>query len=121
MKLENNYYELISIHSNGLNSVSHIALRPDCNIYHGHFPHDPICPGVFNIQTIKECAERLVNKKLRISCIRQCRLTAVATPATCPEMDVTVSLQSTEAGYNITATIVDATHTYMDYKGEMTV
>lgn len=121
MKLEDNYYELISMHSSGMSGVFHISLCLDCNIYRGHFPRNPVCPGVCNIQTIKECAERLADKRLRISSIRQCRLTAVATPATCPEVDVTVSLQPTEAGYNIIATIVDATRTYMEYKGEMTV
>ncbi len=121
MKLENNYYELISMHSDGTSGVFHIALRPDCEVFRGHFPGNPVCPGVCNIQTIKECAERLTGQRLHIGSIRRCRLTAVATPATCPELEVRINLLPTETGYDITATVSDTRRTYMDYKGEMTV
>ncbi|MFS2716174.1 beta-hydroxyacyl-ACP dehydratase [Bacteroides uniformis] len=78
MKLENNYYKLISMHSDGTSGVFHLSLRLDCEVYRGHFPGNPVCPGVCNIQMIKECAERLTGQRLHISRIRRCRLTAVA-------------------------------------------
>lgn len=121
MKLENNYYELISMHSDGTSGVFHLALHPDCEVYRGHFPENPVCPGVCNIQMIKECAERLAGRRLHIGSIRRCRLTAVATPAVCPELAVKINLQPTEKGYAVTATVSDAERMYMDYKGEMTV
>ncbi len=121
MHLENNYYKLICMQSNGLSGVFHIALCPDCDVYRGHFPGNPVSPGVCNIQTIKECAEKLTGQQLQISSIRRCRLTAVATPATCPELDVKINLTPTEIGYNITSTVSDTEHTYMELKGEMTV
>lgn len=120
MRLEDNYYELISMHSSGMSGTFRIALREACEIYRGHFPGNPVCPGVCNIQTIKECAERLTGKRLRIGSIRRCRLTAVLTPASSPELDVTVHLLPTDTGYTVTATVSDANRTYMDYKGEMT-
>lgn len=121
MKLEDNYYKLISMHSDGMSGMFHIALCPDCDVYRGHFPGNPVCPGVCNIQTVKECAERLTGKRLHIGSIRRCRLTAVATPTTCPELDITVNLVPTECGYDVTAILTDAQHTYMEYKGEMAV
>lgn len=121
MKLENYYYELVSMHGDATGGMFHIALRQDCDVYRGHFPSNPVCPGVCNIQVIKECAERLVEKELHIGSIRRCRLTAVATPSACPELDVKISLTPTEAGYGITATVSDTGHTYVDYKGEMTL
>lgn len=121
MKLEDNYYKLISMHCDGMNGVFHIALRSDCDVYHGHFPGHPVCPGVCNIQTIKECAEHLTGKQLHIDSIRRCRLTAVVTPATCPELDIKIDLLSTKNGYGITAILSDAQRIYMEYKGEMTI
>jgi len=121
MKLENNYYELIRMHCSGTDGVFHLALRPDCEIYRGHFPGTPVCPGVCNIQMIKECVERLTGCRLHIGSIRRCRLTAVATPMACPELSVKINLQPTENGFAVTATVSDARRTYMDYKGEMTV
>lgn len=121
MKLENNYYKLISMHCNGTSGVFHLALCPDCEVYRGHFPGNPVCPGVCNIQTIKECAERLMGRRLHIGSIRRCRLTAVATPVTSPELTVKIGLLPTENGYDITATVSDVERMYMDYKGKMTV
>ncbi len=121
MCLENNYYKIISRQSNGLSGVFHIALCPDCDVYRGHFPGNPVSPGVCNIQTIKECAEKLTEQQLQISNIRRCRLTAVATPTTSPELEVDINLTPTETGYIITSTISDNTRTYMELKGEMTV
>ena len=121
MKLENSYYEQISMHSDGMSGVFYVVLRPDCEVYRGHFPGNPVCPGVCNIQMIKECAERLTGRRLHIGSIRRCRLTAVATPAVCPELAVKVNLQPTESGYAVTAIVSDAERMYMDYKGEMTV
>ncbi len=119
--MENNYYKLIGItRSNGLNAVFHIALCPDCEVYRGHFPGNPVSPGVCNIQTIKECAERLTGRQLQIGSIRRCRLPSVVTPATCPELDVEINLTPVGTGYGIIATVYDTKHTYMELKGEMT-
>ncbi|MCD8203317.1 MAG: beta-hydroxyacyl-ACP dehydratase [Prevotella sp.] len=121
MVLENYYYKLISMQSNGLSGMFHIALCPDCDVYRGHFPDNPVSPGVCNIQTVKECAEKLTGQPLQVSSIRRCRLTAVITPATCPEMDIKINMTPTESGYDITSTISDTERTYMELKGEMTV
>ncbi len=121
MLFENKYYKILDAKVDGLDAVYHIALLPDCDVYRGHFPGNPVSPGVCNIETIKECAMLLTGKRLQISTIKQCRLTAVASPALCPEVDVTLSLLPTDNGFAVTARIADAERTYMEYKGEMIV
>jgi 3-hydroxyacyl-[acyl-carrier-protein] dehydratase len=122
MILKNNYYKTISRESGGEgDTVFRIALLPDCKIYDGHFPGNPVCPGVYNIQTIKECVEEYTGKSLRMGSIRQCRLTAVITPRECDELEVHLVVTPTEGGYQVVARICDATQTYLEYKGEMNV
>lgn len=123
MLLENKYYQLIRVDDSEspLTKTYHLALKPDCDVYRGHFPGNPVCPGVCNIETIKECAMMLTGKKLLISAIKQCRLTAIATPAVCPEISVEVTATETPQGYTILATIADAQQTYMEYKGDMMI
>ena len=57
-----NYYHILSsdITSNG--GMFRVALNADCEVYQGHFPGEPISPGVCNIQMIKECAELLLQR-----------------------------------------------------------
>ncbi len=125
MKLEGNYYTLLGEERQGEGTVTfRISLLPECDIYRGHFPGNPVCPGVCNMQTIKECAEKVTGKQLRVSSVRQCRLKAVATPAICSELEVKVSVEQQpgdDARYTVVASISDAKCVYMDYKGEMTV
>ena len=119
MLLENKYYKIVHSKVEGLNAVYRIVLLPHCDVYRGHFPGNPVCPGVCNIETIKECAMLLTGSKLLISTIKQRRLAAVASPALCPEVNVTVSLLPTDKGYTVTASIADTEKTYMEYKGDM--
>lgn len=121
MLLENKYYKIIGMdkQGDGQSAVFHIAILPDCDVYQGHFPGRPVCPGACNIETIKECAMLLLGRKLHMSTIKQCRLTALATPADCPEVDVTISASALDEGFAIVARIADAEKTYVEYKGEM--
>ena len=125
MLLKDKFYSIINQNDtkhegNAHSTVFRVAILPDCNVYEGHFPGDPVCPGVCNIETIKECTMVLLNLPLRISTIKQCRLTAIATPTVCPE--VTVMVNATEKGdgtYTVQAAIADEKQTYMLYKGDM--
>ena len=120
MLLENKFYKVLSEkRGEGLSAKYHVAILPECNVYDGHFPGDPVCPGVCNIETIKECAILLCGEQLRYSTIKQCRLTALATPTVCPEVDVQVTLTPAGDSYSVQATIADAKQTYMILKGQL--
>jgi len=120
MFLKDRFFKVLSETKQDENSaVYHCQLLADCDVYRGHFPHKPVSPGVCNIEMVKECAMLLVGKDLRIKGIKQCRLTEVASPQVCPEVDVTISVVPTEDGYTVTAKIADSEKDYMVYKGDM--
>lgn len=120
MLLENKFYRVLSEErGEGLSAKYRVAILPECNVYDGHFPGDPVCPGVCNIETIKECAILLCGEQLRYSTIKQCRLTALATPTVCPEVGVQVNLSPSGEGYALQATIADDRQTYMILKGQL--
>ena len=98
-------------------------LKPDCDVYRGHFPGKPVSPGVCNIEMIRECAEMLVGEDLQIDTIKQCRLTAVASPSVCPKVDVSVTVARLEGtrNYNVVAMIRDAEQSYMELKGTFVI
>jgi len=120
MLLENKFYRILSEErGEGLSAKFNVAILPECNVYDGHFPGDPVCPGVCNIETIKECAILLTGEQLRYSIIKQCRLTALATPTVCPEVSIQVTLSPSGEGYAIQATIADSRQAYMILKGQL--
>lgn len=118
MLLKDKFYSIIKEEKTEGQGTYHVAILPDCNVYEGHFPGDPVCPGVCNIETIKECAMMLTGKDLRIKSIKQCRLTTIATPTVCPEVDIQVNATDNNDGTMlIVATIADDKQTYMTFKG----
>lgn len=120
MLLDNRFYKVLKEESDGQQGTYTVAILPDCNVYDGHFPGNPVCPGVCNIETIKECAIRLTGKELRIKTIKQCRLTAIASPTVCPEVTIAITaIPTNESTYTIQATVKDTQQTYMEYKGTM--
>lgn len=75
-----------------------LALQPGCAVYEGHFPGEPVCPGVCNIQMLKECLETMLGRRCRLSAIRQCRLTTLVTPVQHREVEAVVRILSEEDG-----------------------
>ncbi|MGN1240221.1 MAG: hypothetical protein ACI4TV_05040 [Paludibacteraceae bacterium] len=144
-----NYYHILSSDITSDEGMFRVALNADCEVYQGHFPGEPVCPGVCNIQMIKECAEivlqggavsrphqeSMLNTKVRpgdrtsmcsetptmlLSHIRQCRLTTLVTPQQHPEVEVHVAILSRcEDTITFRGTIGKGEEVYMELKGEL--
>lgn len=120
MRLRDTYYKEWSAHYGADTASFHVELLPDCDVYRGHFPGHPVCPGVCNMGMLKECMEEAVGCRLVIDTIKQCRMTAVASPETCSELDILMYIQRLgESCWAVQAKLVDTERTYMEYKGEM--
>jgi 3-hydroxyacyl-[acyl-carrier-protein] dehydratase len=79
-------------------AVFHITLNPNHVIYNGHFPGQPVLPGVCSLQIIKECAEQLVNKKLHYAQISLCKFLRYVDPVQCNEITLNISIVKNEEG-----------------------
>jgi len=104
----------------GEDTLFSITLLSDYCAYEGHFPGNPVSPGVCNIQMIKECAEQLAGKSLFLGYISRCKLSAVITPQTTPQLSLRMWLNETEGLYSVSALVGDGETIYIDFKGELT-
>ena len=122
MLLKDKYFSVLHEERISANEAVYLCeLKEDCDVYRGHFPGDPVSPGVCNIEMIKECTMLLTGKNLMIGTVKQCRLTAIASPSVCPKVDVKVSVAASEDGesYAVMASVTDAEQSYMEFKGTM--
>lgn len=97
-----------------------ISLNADCSVYEGHFPGEPVSPGVCNIQMVKECAEQVAGKSLVLNNLQQCRLTTLVTPLAHPQVEVKILLEEKGEAYKLKATIGKNEDVYLDLKAELT-
>lgn len=100
-------------------ALFHIRLTPECQVYQGHFPGEPVSPGVCNIQMLKELAEEVVGHSLFMNNLNLCRLTTLVTPLTHPIMVATLVLEEKEGTYKLRATLGQGEETYLEMKAEM--
>jgi 3-hydroxyacyl-[acyl-carrier-protein] dehydratase len=119
----NDYYCIDYQIEEGDDTLFGIRLLPDFDLYRGHFPGMPVAPGVCSMQMIKECAETLAGKRLRLTYIERCRFLSVMTPQATPSLTLRMRLlhlAAETAEYRAEATLYGATTTYMQFKGEFT-
>jgi len=70
----------------------HLHLCETHPVYEGHFPGRPVCPGVMTMGMVRECASRLMGKRLAWKELKSCRFTGMLYPGD----DVTLVLKGIE-------------------------
>lgn len=66
--LLNNFFDILEESQTGEEGlVTKVKFRKDHPIFKGHFPSNPVVPGVCLIQIIKELVEKNQNKDLRLT------------------------------------------------------
>ncbi|MDM1071872.1 3-hydroxyacyl-ACP dehydratase [Empedobacter brevis] len=69
-----------------------IELNPNHEIFGGHFPNNPITPGVCMMQIIKELTERIVSKDLFLSKVSNVKFMATINPFKQAVLDLNLTI-----------------------------
>lgn len=99
MKLQDSYFKIRKVsypNSDTRHGKIKIDLIPEHPVYQGHFPGEPVCPGVCTLQMVKECAQVMAHEQFIVSYIKQYRLLSVMTPAEHPAIMVEIHLTQDE-------------------------
>ena len=79
-------------------------LNPGHEVYKGHFPGNPVVPGVCQIQMVKELVEKAVNQKLKLVSSDNIKFLALLNPDQSVLLDFQILIKSGEGG-QLTATV----------------
>lgn len=99
MQLLDSLYRIESEDAAAGKATYAIALDAGHPIYAGHFPGNPITPGVVILQIVSELAERALGRGLQAREFVNVKYLAVLSPAEHPR--VAVELQLTEDGSKV--------------------
>ena len=96
MLLEN-FYKIIHIkeREDGKQAIE-IELNPGHVLYQGHFPGQPVVPGVCTLQIIKESAEQIANQPLQYVQIASSKFLSAINPLETPLLQLFIRLEETE-------------------------
>lgn len=81
MLLKNRFYTVESTSTEGNIHKLMVKIDPCHPIFAGHFPQQPVVPGVCTIQMVKECLSDLLGKKVRYTSIPTCKFISSIVPS----------------------------------------
>lgn len=94
-----------------------IELNAAHPVFQGHFPEQPVVPGVCMMQTITEVLEGAVKQKVMLKKAIQMKFLQMIDPTKQPLVDVTVSYKAEETGWKVNATLKREDKTFMKFQG----
>jgi 3-hydroxyacyl-[acyl-carrier-protein] dehydratase len=95
--LLNSFFKIIDIQEAEKYTVI-IELNPDHEVYKGHFPGNPIAPGVCLTQMVKETIEHITKKHLTMVTGDNLKFMAILNPEVNPQVIMSLSIKTKENG-----------------------
>lgn len=105
--LRNNFYTILSKDYISENSFSAtVTINEHHDIFNGHFPQNPVVPGVCMLQMVKDMLEDELQKPVQLKNIGNVKFTAVVNPVQNPELNIKITYEhSNNKTYKINSII----------------
>lgn len=93
--LRNKFYELKTLKpvgdsDNEFEAV--VRLNKDSEIFKGHFPDNPVAPGVCMVQILKELTSKITKTKLTMQSASNIKFMALINPELTPDVKFTIHI-----------------------------
>ncbi len=97
MLLKDSFYAVNSINEIDGAIQAVISIDPDHAIFEGHFPGNPVTPGVVQMEIIKELLSVHFNRSLKLKSMNNCKFLAILNPQVSPEVQIKITLLPTDS------------------------
>ena len=106
MILLNSFFTINDTESSATEIWAAISINADHKIFEGHFPNQPVVPGVCMMQMIKEIVEHVLGKQTNLTKAADMKFLAVINPQVNNNVQATIKYTAEENGaINIVASI----------------
>lgn len=76
--------------------IANISLNKDHDIFNGHFPGNPVTPGVCMMQIVKELTEEFTGAQLFLKSASNVKFMAIINPFETPDLTLQLDINETE-------------------------
>lgn len=97
-----------------------LRLNPEHEVYKGHFPNQPVVPGVIQLQIIKELMEKAGEQELLLSKMAFAKYLKMIIPELSPILTLQIDFSKKEGGFQFSAVIKDVQSIFTKVKGTFT-
>ncbi len=93
------FYKIVSLEKKDGNKHEAVLLiNEKHDVFNGHFPGNPIMPGVCMMQIIKELTEQITKQPLMLQTLTNVKFMALINPDVTPELKLDLDVTETEEG-----------------------
>lgn len=115
--LNNDFFYIGLISSDGSNIIAELQLNPDHNIFKGHFPGQPVVPGVCQVQMIKEILETALGNSLQLKTADHIKFLSIIIPDHTSAIKAVITYAEEENELLVTASLTKADKICLKMKG----
>lgn len=117
MKLAGDFFRIIDLTATTTGFTASVQLKPDHLIYTGHFPGQPVTPGVAQMQIVHELLEHFLGKELTLQRILQCKFLKIINPEKTAYLEMYFSLKQEDGILSVNARGEQKQMVYFTLKG----
>ncbi len=103
--LLNDFFYIRSLQNEADTLEVQLELNPAHHIFEGHFPGQPVVPGVCMVQMIKEILEQTLEKRVQLEQADYIKFLSVIDPRVNASLSAEISLQYTSNGVAVNAVL----------------
>jgi 3-hydroxyacyl-[acyl-carrier-protein] dehydratase len=93
------FYKIISLEKTAESKyLAMILINEEHEVFQGHFPGNPIMPGVCMMQIIKELTEQITKSSLFMQSLSNVKFMALINPFNTPELRLELDVVTTDEG-----------------------
>jgi len=115
--LRGSFYSIDTLNADGHKVNALIDINADHDIFKGHFPGQPIVPGVCMMQIVREVMEEVAGSNLKIVNGDNLKFLSIINPIENPKVEVAISFSQDADLYLINATISAGAVIFFKLKG----
>ncbi|WP_114790359.1 3-hydroxyacyl-ACP dehydratase [Niabella yanshanensis] len=113
-----NLYKLDSFDNDAQKAVASVTLNAQHKIFEGHFPGQPVLPGVCQLQMVKELLERATGQNLFLSEAGNCKFLQMIDPTQTNVLVITIDYKAEGETVACNAVIKSGDAVYLKMNGK---
>jgi 3-hydroxyacyl-[acyl-carrier-protein] dehydratase len=115
------FYTITDIQVSSDTIRAQIQLNPTHEVYEGHFPEQPIVPGVIQLQIVKEILEKVTHQKLLLGEMLFAKYLNMIAPDKSPILTFEIDFQKSEERIKISAVINEEGLVFTKVKAHLSI
>ena len=85
----------------------HVSLNPQHPIFEGHFPSNPVTPGVVQLEMLKVLVGEIKGSRVNLLKLTNCKYTAILDPNINPSVVFKISITAIAETFKVNAILED--------------